>query len=82
MDFQAEVGTWLAAHILARLPVGGRFGMANVAPLRLDYFPTAPLTRGVAVGMDCYDSALAHPIQQHSVKCDACRNVIYVKKGR
>jgi hypothetical protein len=29
MDFQAEVGTWLAAHILARLPVGGRFGMAN-----------------------------------------------------
>lgn len=31
MDFQAEVGTWLAAHLLARLPVGGRFGLANVA---------------------------------------------------
>lgn len=30
MDFQAEVGTWLAAHILARVPVGGRFGLANV----------------------------------------------------
>ena len=31
MDFQAEVGTWLAAHILARLPVGGRFGLPNTA---------------------------------------------------
>lgn len=31
MDFQAEVGTWLAAHLLARVPVGGRFGLANVA---------------------------------------------------
>lgn len=31
MDFQAEVGTWLAAHLLARMPVGGRFGLANVA---------------------------------------------------
>ncbi|WP_420139594.1 hypothetical protein [Sphingomonas sp.] len=31
MDFQAEVGTWLAAHLLARLPVGGRFGLANVS---------------------------------------------------
>ncbi|MBY5731515.1 hypothetical protein HFO26_14635 [Rhizobium leguminosarum] len=31
MDFQAEVGTWLAAHILARLPVGGRFGLTNSA---------------------------------------------------
>lgn len=30
MDFQAEVGTWLAAHLLARMPVGGRFGLANV----------------------------------------------------
>lgn len=30
MAFQAQVGTWLAAHILARIPVGGRFGMANV----------------------------------------------------
>lgn len=29
MDFQAEVGTWLAAHILARLPIGGRFGLPN-----------------------------------------------------
>ncbi|MBN8499763.1 MAG: hypothetical protein J0M19_01265, partial [Sphingomonadales bacterium] len=31
MDFQAEVGTWLAAHLLARMPIGGRFGLANVA---------------------------------------------------
>ena len=31
MNFQAEVGTWLAAHLLARMPVGGRFGLANVA---------------------------------------------------
>lgn len=31
MDFQAEVGTWLASHLLARMPVGGRFGLANVA---------------------------------------------------
>lgn len=31
MDFQAEVGTWLAAHLLARMPVGGRFGLANTA---------------------------------------------------
>lgn len=31
MAFQADVGTWIAAHILARLPVGGRFGMNNSA---------------------------------------------------
>ncbi|WP_245418681.1 ATP-binding protein [Mesorhizobium sp. WSM3864] len=31
MDFQAEVGTWLAAHLLARMPVAGRFGLANAA---------------------------------------------------
>jgi len=31
MDFQAEIGAWLAAHLLARLPVGGRFGLANTA---------------------------------------------------
>lgn len=31
MDFQAQVGTWFAAHLLARLPVGGRLGMANTA---------------------------------------------------
>lgn len=31
MAFQAEVGTWLAAHLLARMPVGGHFGLANVA---------------------------------------------------
>jgi hypothetical protein len=31
MDFQAEIGTWLAAHLLARRPVGGRFGLANTA---------------------------------------------------
>ncbi|WP_346363553.1 ATP-binding protein [Bosea sp. (in: a-proteobacteria)] len=36
MDFQAEVGAWLAAHLLARLPVSGRFGLANTAlPVRL-----------------------------------------------
>lgn len=28
MDFQAEVGTWMAAHILARLPIGSRFGLS------------------------------------------------------
>ncbi|WP_220789992.1 NACHT domain-containing protein [Gluconacetobacter tumulisoli] len=33
MDFQAEVGTWLAAHLLARMPVGRRFGLANTALL-------------------------------------------------
>lgn len=31
MDFQAEVGTWIAAHLLARVPIGGRFGLANSA---------------------------------------------------
>lgn len=31
MAFQAEVGTWIAAHVLARLPVGGRFGVNNAA---------------------------------------------------
>ncbi len=31
MAFQAEVATWIAAHILARLPIGGRFGINNVA---------------------------------------------------
>lgn len=31
MDFHAEIGTWLAAHLLARMPVGGRFGLANTA---------------------------------------------------
>lgn len=29
--FQADVGTWLAAHLLARMPVGSRFGLANTA---------------------------------------------------
>lgn len=28
MAFQAEVGTWIAAHILARLPIGSRFGLS------------------------------------------------------
>lgn len=28
MDFQAGVGTWIAAHILARLPIGSRFGLS------------------------------------------------------
>lgn len=31
MAFQAEVATWLAVHILVRLPVGGRFGINNQA---------------------------------------------------
>lgn len=31
MAFQASVGTWFAAHILARMPVGGRFGLNNAA---------------------------------------------------
>ncbi|WP_036142120.1 ATP-binding protein [Luteibacter sp. 9135] len=29
MAFQAAVGTWLAAHLLAKVPVGGRFGTDN-----------------------------------------------------
>lgn len=33
MAFQADVGTWIAAHVLARLPVGGRFGINNAALL-------------------------------------------------
>lgn len=31
MDHQAEVGAWIAAHIVARIPIGGRFGVANCA---------------------------------------------------
>ncbi|SDH07170.1 MULTISPECIES: ATP-binding protein [unclassified Duganella] len=31
MAFQADVATWLAVHILVRLPVGGRFGINNQA---------------------------------------------------
>ncbi len=31
MAFQAAVGTWFAAHILAGSPVGGRFGIGNTA---------------------------------------------------
>lgn len=31
MAFQAAVATWFAAHILARLPVGGRFSINNTA---------------------------------------------------
>lgn len=31
MAFQAEVATWLAVHILVRLPAGGRFGINNQA---------------------------------------------------
>ncbi|MDB5660354.1 MAG: hypothetical protein JWS10_2969 [Cypionkella sp.] len=38
MNFQAEVGTWLATHLLARLPVGGRFGIASVAlPVNIQF---------------------------------------------
>jgi len=31
MGFQAAVGTWFAAHILARMPIGGRFRVNNLA---------------------------------------------------
>ena len=31
ISFQAAVATWLAVHILAQLPVGGRFGINNQA---------------------------------------------------
>lgn len=31
MSFQAAVATWLAVHVLARVPVGGRFGINNQA---------------------------------------------------
>lgn len=31
MAFQAAVATWFAVHVLARLPVGGRFGINNTA---------------------------------------------------
>ncbi|NJB91692.1 hypothetical protein GGR72_000018 [Xanthomonas arboricola] len=31
MAFQAAVAAWFAVHILARLPVGGRFGINNMA---------------------------------------------------
>jgi len=31
MAFQASVATWFAVHILARLPVGGRFGINHTA---------------------------------------------------
>lgn len=31
MAFQAAVGTWFAAHMLAGMPVGGRFGLNNAA---------------------------------------------------
>lgn len=31
MAFQAAVGTWLAAHLIAQVPVGGRFGTDNHA---------------------------------------------------
>lgn len=31
MSFQAAVATWLAVHLLVRMPVGGRFGINNQA---------------------------------------------------
>ena len=31
MAFQAQVGAWLAVHLLADLPVGGRFGINTIA---------------------------------------------------
>lgn len=31
MAFQAAVGTWFAAHLLAQMPVGTRFGLASTA---------------------------------------------------
>jgi hypothetical protein len=33
MDFQAAVGTWLAVHLLCRLPVGTRFGISPTPTL-------------------------------------------------
>lgn len=44
MAFQAAIATWLAVHILVRLPVGGRFGLNNAA------LPTAVrLETGIAL---------------------------------
>ena len=31
MAFQAAVASWFASHLLARTPVGGRFGLNNAA---------------------------------------------------
>jgi hypothetical protein len=39
MAFQAEVGAWFAAHLIARMPVGARFGLetdASPVALRLE----------------------------------------------
>jgi hypothetical protein len=38
MSFQAEVGTWLAAHVIAEVPIGIRFNLSpDVWPLRLRF---------------------------------------------
>lgn len=38
MSFQAMVGTWFAAHLVADMPVGGRFGLVvDLRPLELQF---------------------------------------------
>jgi hypothetical protein len=38
MSFQAKVGTWLATHLAADLPVGGRFGLVvDLRPVELQF---------------------------------------------
>lgn len=38
MTFQAKVGTWFAAHLVAGLPVGARFGLsAKSIPVKLQF---------------------------------------------
>jgi hypothetical protein len=38
MSFQAAVGTWLAAHLITDMPVGGRFGlMVDARPIGLQF---------------------------------------------
>ena len=65
MAFQAAAGTWFAVHILARLPVGARFGINNQAlpvALRLetgDALDDIEVTQsdGGAVHVQCKTSA-------------------------
>jgi hypothetical protein len=52
MDFQAEVGAWLAAHLLARIPVGGRFGLANPALLVSIQLETGDGLDDIRLGQD------------------------------
>lgn len=65
MAFQAEVATWFAVHILARMPVGGRFGLENTAlpiAIRLETGVglddiEVSLSCGAAVHIQCKTSA-------------------------